>query len=262
MKRLAKEAGATPFRLLPGAARRRLVQLVLHAITRLQPDTAMRELLQIDTDVTGLINETAIAYGDGVHVKHRLMRYHDFFVDRVRPGERVLDIGCGHGAVAHSVATRASAVVMGLDLNGENIAAARRMFPHPSLTFVVGVAPHDVPRKPFDVVMASNVLEHVEDRLGFLHTVQDRVSAGRWLIRVPMFDRDWRVPMRRELGMFHFGDPTHCTEYTRATFEAEMRNAGFAIADLQINWGEIWAEVSNVSGAGPTRCPPDRCDAP
>ena len=60
----------------------------------------MRELLQIDTDVTGLINETAITYGGGVHAKHRLMRYHDFFVDRIRPGERVLDIGSGTGVLA------------------------------------------------------------------------------------------------------------------------------------------------------------------
>ncbi|SVD06640.1 uncharacterized protein METZ01_LOCUS359494, partial [marine metagenome] len=29
-------------------------------MTRLRPEAAMRELLQIDTDVTGLINETAI----------------------------------------------------------------------------------------------------------------------------------------------------------------------------------------------------------
>lgn len=233
--------------------RRRLIHFVLHAMTRLSPKAAMHELLQIDTDVTGLINEAAIRYGGGVHVKHRLMRYHDFFVDRIRPGERVLDIGCGYGAVANSVATRASAVVVGLDLSEENLAEARRMFPHPSLTFVAGVAPQDVPRERFDVVMISNVLEHVENRVEFLRTVQERVSPSRWLIRVPMFDREWRVPMRQELGMYHFGDPTHFTEYTRESFETEMRDAQFEIAELQINWGEIWAQVSRspISGHAP-----------
>jgi 2-polyprenyl-3-methyl-5-hydroxy-6-metoxy-1,4-benzoquinol methylase len=204
----------------------------------------MRELLQIDTDVTGLINEKAIDYGDGVHVKHRLMRYHDFFVDRVRPGERVLDIGSGNGAVAHSVATRSSAVVVGLDMSAENVAGARSMFSHASLTFVVGKAPDDVPAERFDVVMMSNVLEHLEHRVEFLRLIQKRVSPQRWLLRVPMFDREWRVAMRKELGLYYFGDPTHATEYTQASFEAEMREAGFKITDLQISWGEIWAEVS------------------
>jgi SAM-dependent methyltransferase len=218
-------------------------------MTHLGPEAAMRELLQVDTDVTGLINECAIHYGAGVHVKHRLMRYHDFFVDHVSQGERVLDVGCGHGAVANSVATRGAALVTGIDLNAENIAAARRMFQHPSLSFVVGVAPQDVPCERFDVVMASNVLEHIEHRVEFLRIVQQRVSPSRWLIRVPMFDREWRVPMRRELGIFYFGDPTHFTEYTRESFEAEMREAGLALSVLQINWGEIWAEAYNAAEA-------------
>ena len=213
-------------------------------MTRLRPEAAMRELLQIDTDVTGLINETAITYGGGVHVKHRLMRYHDFFVDRIRPGERVLDIGSGNGAVAHSVATRSSAVVVGLDLNKDNVASARRMFPHSSLTFVVGEAPEDIPAERFDVVIMSNVLEHLEHRVEFLRLAQERVSPSRWLLRVPMFDREWRVAMRKELGLYYFGDPTHATEYTQASFEVEMQEASFKINELQINWGEIWAEVS------------------
>ena len=204
----------------------------------------MRELLQIDTDVTGLINETAITYGGGVHAKHRLMRYHDFFVDRIRPGERVLDLGPGNGAVAHSVATRSSAVVVGLDLNEDNVASAQRMFPHSSLTFVVGEAPEDIPAERFDVVIMSNVLEHLEHRVQFLRLVQERVSPSRWLLRVPMFDREWRVAMRKELGLYYFGDPTHATEYTQASFEVEMQEASFKINELQINWGEIWAEVS------------------
>ena len=179
-----------------------------------------------------------------MHVKHRLMRYHDFFVDRIRPGERVLDIGSGNGAVAHSVATRSSAVVVGLDLNKDNVASARRMFPHSSLTFVVGEAPEDIPAERFDVVIMSNVLEHLEHRVEFLRLAQERVSPSRWLLRVPMFDREWRVAMRKELGLYYFGDPTHATEYTQASFEVEMQEASFKINELQINWGEIWAEVS------------------
>src|SRR5438477_7937974 len=232
-----------PFQWTPASFRRRLMQAVTRAAAAGPPAAALRELLTMDADLSGQVDVAALAYGDGVHVKHRLMRYHDFFVDRVRAGERVLDIGCGYGAVAHSIADRAGATVVGIDLDGANVAAARRMFPHPRLTFVEGEAPRDVPEERFDAVVASNVLEHIDDRRGFLGEVQRRSQPSRWLVRVPMIDRDWHVPLRQELGLFHFSDPTHVVEYTRETFAAEMRAAGFTIADQQINWGEVRAEV-------------------
>jgi SAM-dependent methyltransferase len=171
------------------------------------------------------------------------MRYHDFFVDRINAGERVLDVGCGYGAVAFSMASRAGADVTGIDLSEANIAEARSRFTHPSLRFVCGIAPRDVPSGPFDVIVASNVLEHIDERQPFLQTIQKRTGAVRWLIRVPMANRDWRVPLRAELGLFAFGDPTHFIEYTRETFEQELDDAGFDVRHLQVNWGEIWAEV-------------------
>jgi ubiquinone/menaquinone biosynthesis C-methylase UbiE len=246
MKRFVRAFAALPFRMLPASLRRRAVQAGLTAAAARDPRAALRELLQIETDLHGIIDEAALAYGGGVHVKHRLMRYHDFFVDRIRAGERVLDVGCGYGAVAHSIATRARADVVGIDLEPANVAAARRMFTDARLSFVEGEAPRDVPSGRFDVVVASNVLEHISDRAGFLREIQRRAQPSRWLIRVPMVDRDWRVPMRQELGLFHFCDPTHAIEYTRQTFDAEMHAAGFAVRDQQVNWGEIWAEVAGA----------------
>jgi SAM-dependent methyltransferase len=243
VKRLLRAAAAVPFRVLPASLRRRAIQAGLTAAAAGEPRAALRELLQIETDLHGIIDETAMGYGGGVHVKHRLMRYHDFFVDRVRPGERVLDIGCGYGAVAHSIAERAGAEVVGIDLDSSNVASARRMFPHPRLTFVTGKAPRDLPDGRFDVIVASNVLEHIEDRRQFLREVQERTEPSRWLIRVPMIDRDWRVPLRQELGLFHFCDTTHFVEYTRESFAAEMQDAGFRVVEQQVNWGEIWTEV-------------------
>jgi 2-polyprenyl-3-methyl-5-hydroxy-6-metoxy-1,4-benzoquinol methylase len=243
VKRLARRAAALPFWILPPALRRRAVPAGMTAAARRDPKAALRELLQIETDLHGLIDETAVAYGGGVHVKHRLMRYHDFFVNRIQAGERVLDIGCGYGAVAHSIAERSGATVVGIDMDAANVAAARRMFSHERLMFVEGEAPRDVPHQRFDVVVASNVLEHIDDRRGFLAAVQQRVEPSRWLIRVPMIDRDWHVPLRQELGLFHFCDPTHFVEYTRESFTDELNSAGFQVGHQQVGWGEIWAEV-------------------
>lgn len=244
MKRTLKAFAVLPFRLLPNGIRRHVIKAVLSATACQSPREALRTLLQVESDLSGLIDETALAYDNGVHAKHRLTGYHDFFVERVKLGERVLDLGCGYGALAYSLASRAGAIVTGVDLSEGNIALARKRFARPNLSFIVGDASRDIPEGPFDVVVASNILEHVERRVDFLTTVQRQVKPQRWLIRVPMVNRDWRVPLRAELGLFHFSDPTHFTEYTQESFEAEMRDAGMVITHLQINWGEIWAEVA------------------
>jgi SAM-dependent methyltransferase len=234
-----------PFRVVPAPVRRRLVQVISRAAATGTPDAALRELLTMESDLSGQIDLVSMAYGDGVHVKHRLMGYHDFFVERIGPTDRVLDIGCGYGAVAHSIASRTGATVVGLDMDPSNVTKARRLFQHPTLTFEVGEAPSTLPAGRFDVVVMSNVLEHIEHRVAFLRDVQARAVPARWLIRVPMFNRDWRPPLRRELGLYAYGDPTHYTEYTIETFGAEMRDAAFRVNHIQVNWGEIWAEVAS-----------------
>ena len=211
----------------------------------------MRRLLEVEEYLTRQINAVAIRYDDGIHVKHRLMRYHDFFVDRLRPGERVLDIGCGVGAVANSMATRAEAVVTGVDISRDNLATAKKHFRHPNLTFMEGDVLQELPLGSNDTIVMSNVLEHFEGRVEFLKTTQTRINPRRWLIRVPMINRHWLVPMRQELGLPYFSDDTHFVEYTQQSFEEEMQAADMMITDLQINWGEIWAEVrAKESGHG------------
>ncbi len=174
------------------------------------------------------------------------MQYHDFFVERISYVERVLDIGCCYGAVAYSVASRTGAIVTGIDLRAENIAKARQLFQHPNLAFRQGNALKDLPKDKFDVIVLSNILEHIEHRVEFLSTIHERLSPTRILIRVPMFDREWKVPLRRELGMPFFSDRTHYTEYTLESFEKEIRAASLCLTPVQINWGEIWAEARSV----------------
>ena len=52
-----------------------------------------------------VINERALKYGNGIHPKHILTKYHDFFTDNILNGENILDIGCGY-AVAKTVALK------------------------------------------------------------------------------------------------------------------------------------------------------------
>lgn len=213
-------------------------------------EEGLRFLMDLDSRLYPVQSNLAVANSPSdLHPKHRLTRYHDFFCARVSANERVLDIGCGVGALAHSLASRTGAKVTGIDLNGKSIAFAKERHQHADLTFREGDALTDLPGEEFDVAVLSNVLEHIEDRPGLLRKAQEMVRPKRWLIRVPLFERDWRVPLKREIGVEWRLDPTHFTEYTLESFHEEMAAAALEITHLEVRWGEIWSELRSASAA-------------
>ena len=225
-----------------------IYQLVDQRLAILPPDEALRFLFRLDMFLYPLQGQQAAEYGGGIHTKHRHMRYHDFFVNRVCVGERVLDIGCGIGAVAFDMASRGGAEVTGIDLSEPNIALARLRYSHPQVHYIVGDVLTDLPDARFEVMVMSNVLEHLEQRVEFLRQVQARYQPNRWLIRVPLYEREWRVPLKQELGIDYRLDPTHYIEYTQESFAEEAEQAGLTITHQEIRWGEIWAELKLVEG--------------
>ncbi len=218
--------------------------LFLERAAQNEPKAGLRSLLELDDRLTNSINQLAVKYDGGIHVKHRLTRYHDFFTERIQAGDRVVDIGCGTGSLAYDIATKSAAIIIGIDSHPASLQLARERFQHPHLTFIDGDALTYPFNQQFDIVVLSNVLEHIEHRVEFLQQIQTHLQPTKILIRVPMFDRHWIVPLRQELGLFYFSDVTHYTEYTRDSFEQEIDAANLAIHHLQINWGEIWSEVA------------------
>ncbi|MBI3506459.1 MAG: class I SAM-dependent methyltransferase [Proteobacteria bacterium] len=229
-------------RPLPARVLANLASAFVDAIARRDnPRAALRLLFTLQSRLDTLIGTTAVGYGEGIHPKHRIMRYHDFFVERVRAGERVLDVGSGNGYLAHKLATEADATVVGVEIVAANLAKARARFVHPKLEFREADVTRALPAEPFDVVVMSNVLEHLPARVELLAGLARTTGAARFLIRVPCFDRDWTVPLRKELGLDWRMDSTHETEYTMQSFRDEMALAGFEIVESRRLWGEIWA---------------------
>lgn len=225
----------------------KLVQLLYNLIKRrvqsIPPREALRFLFELDARLYELQGMASVAYDGGIHTKHRHMKYHDFFTDRIRSDDRVLDIGCGIGAVAYDVAKQSGALVWGIDLNAENIRIAKERFQHLNLVFREGDALKELLDESYTVIILSNVLEHLPGRPAFLRRVLETTHPQRILIRVPLFERDWRVPLKKEIGVEWRLDLTHETEYTQEEFEQEMNEAGLVISHKEVRWGEIWAEV-------------------
>ena len=220
-----------------------IVEIITKRISVLSPEEALRLLFRVQAALYPVLGRKAVEYGGGTHTKHRHTRYHDFFTSRVQKGERVLDVGCGIGAVAFDIAERSGASVVGIDLSHDNIETARKRYGHPRVEYRVQDGVRDGQDGRFDVVVLSNILEHLPERPDFLRRLQQAARPSKMLIRVPLFERDWQVPLKRELGVEWRLDPTHETEYTLESFVDEITRAGCRIVHQEVRWGEIWAEV-------------------
>lgn len=243
------------YSFFPVRFRTLLCRLSFEVDQKRQAEKGLRELILLHDALLYYIDQSAIHYDNGIHPKHRLTRYHQFFVDRLEPGMRVIDVGCGIGAVAYSLSC-AGARVTAIDIEKKSIDFAKKHFQHDNLTFVCGDVLNKLPGKRYDVAVLSNFLEHIEDRISLLKALATRLRPALFLIRVPVVNSHWLVPMKRELGLPYFSDSTHFTEYTVESFSCEIQEAGMEIKDLQVNWGEIWAEViksadSNGVATGP-----------
>jgi ubiquinone/menaquinone biosynthesis C-methylase UbiE len=221
-----------------------LCTALIHAHSKkLAPADALRFLFSLDNSLYALEGEMAIAYDHGIHTKHRHTGYHQFFISRIQAHEHVLDIGCGNGALAYDIAENTQSRITAIDINETSIHEARLRYPHPNITYQSCDPADSLIGYAADVVILSNVLEHITQRVRFLQKVRNTVQPQRFLIRIPLFERDWRVPLKKELGVEWRLDPSHEIEYTVDSFREEMAAAGLTIHYYEIRWGEIWAEV-------------------
>ncbi len=187
------------------------------------------------------ISRLVVLVEGGLHPKHRIIGYHRFFVHNIAEKDRVLDVGCGNGALTYALAQKAKKVVA-IDLSPENIRLAKERFSAPNVEYRVGDATKELGREKFDVIVLSNVLEHLDNRVLFLR--QLRKIGPKLLIRVPALDRDWLTLYKKELGSEWRLDKTHRTEYTLKSLRQELKQAGWRIINYSIQFGEIWAVAS------------------
>lgn len=221
-----------------------IMKFITPVVQQSIPEKALKFLFELENRLYILEGTASVRYGNGVHTKHRHINYHQFFINNLTVGDNVLDIGSGIGLLAYDMVRHVPDVkVTGIELNELNVKFASENYRHPNLRFIHGDALTDLPDEKFDVIVLSNVLEHLECRVDFLKKVIVLTCPRQLIIRVPLFERDWRVPLKKELGVEYRLDSTHCIEYLQEEFFSELSCAGLQQKHVEIRWGEIWSVV-------------------
>ncbi len=101
----------------------------------------------------------------------------------VRPGDRLLEIGCGWGTLARAAASACGAQVTGVTLSTEQLAWAREAVVRDGLDERVDLRLQDyrdIGDVPFDAIVSIEMFEAVgrEYWAGFFATVRDRLKPG------------------------------------------------------------------------------------
>ncbi len=108
---------------------------------------------------------------------------------RQTPARSFLEVGCGAGDLLHSLA-RLGYRGIGIDISPDAVEAARELH----LGENVKVMRIDVAelQEKFDAVIASEVIEHIEDDVAFLSLLKERITDNGWLLlTVPAHQKKW-----------------------------------------------------------------------
>jgi SAM-dependent methyltransferase len=148
-----------------------------------------------------------------------------FLLEAVRPGDRVLDIGCGDGSFTAALAT-ARARPVGAEVACAALRRARGAHPDLDFRLVPIDGPLPLADGAFDLVWASEVIEHVADTAAWLSEVRRvLVPRGRLLVTTPSHGR-LRVLVG---GVERFSEPLgdHLHLYTKRSLRGLLADFGF-----------------------------------
>jgi 2-polyprenyl-3-methyl-5-hydroxy-6-metoxy-1,4-benzoquinol methylase len=134
---------------------------------------------------------------------------------------KILDIGCGSGLMLNSLEKIGE--VSGMDMSDDAIGFSGKIF---NGRVLKGWLPDKVPfpENHFDLIVALDVIEHIEDDFGSLESIRKHLKAhGKAIITVPAYMFLWSP----------FDDKNeHKRRYRRSELKKKLLAAGFKIEKL------------------------------
>ena len=142
----------------------------------------------------------------------------------------VLEVGCGPGDLATRILPP-QVDYLGIDVDEMEIETARNRYPQ--LSFQVGSANAlPVESNSFDLVIACEVLEHLEDPARALAEI-DRVAKQWVLVSVP-WEPTWRIlnVIRGKYWRSFGNTPGHVQHFSRAEIRRQIVNRFVIVNEL------------------------------
>jgi ubiquinone/menaquinone biosynthesis C-methylase UbiE len=188
-----------------------------------------------------------------------------YLIQHLRPGQQVLDVGCGPGTITTDLARRvAPGGVVGIDNHpaplGEARAEAQRHGLHNVSFAVADVYKLDFPDDMFDVVHAHQVLQHLSEPVAALREMR-RVCAPGGVVAARDADyaaMTWYPPdvrldrwleMYQRVARSNGGEPDagrRLLSWATAAGFSEITSSAtawcYATPEERAWWGDLWAQ--------------------
>jgi ubiquinone/menaquinone biosynthesis C-methylase UbiE len=200
-------------------------------------------------NLTGRILEAIIAAGldpdrlapeqlapvDEFHIGGRAATIHAVGKIGLKPGDHVLDVGCGIGGATRYLASAVGCRVTGIDLTPDYIAAAEELARRTGLAGRVGYIVASALAMPFadtafDAAVSLHVAMNIKDRPGLYREVARVLKAGAVfcsydVMKGPNEELKYPLPWAETPATSHLTTPQE--------MQALLRNAGFEVIGVE-----------------------------
>ena len=161
----------------------------------------------------------------------------------VRPGARVLDVGCGSGRLLETLKNLGPSTLQGIDFSGVAVDLARARGVEATQGLFLDLTNEE---SRYDVIFMNNYIEHTLDPASELALAGKLLAPGGRLIgELPSYRSLDRVLFRRYWGGNHV--PRHTFQFTPQSIQSLLRNSGFDQIEIkqELNSGHWALSVQN-----------------
>lgn len=170
-----------------------------------------------------------------MHIENLCQEYFiEWLLKLVKPGMQVLELGYGDGLVTSALAKSGCKLTL---LEGSGILAELATKKHPNINCIYTFFEQYVPAKPFDLILAAHVLEHLDDPVAMLKMMSPWLSNDGVLIVVVPNQNSLHRKLAVSMGLQPQLDTLskrdlmvgHQRVYSLEQLESHIKNANFKI---------------------------------
>jgi cyclopropane fatty-acyl-phospholipid synthase-like methyltransferase len=167
----------------------------------------------------------------------------------VNPASRVLDIGCGYGEAATTLAAEFRCKVTAVDTSGENIEAARKLAAERRVGHLITFETADITKldytqKPFDLILAEGGIFSFLSRTAGLKLAAQWLPANGWLAFSDLIVLSEKLP--DEVGAIFENEKYHYE--SEGSYRALADRSGFDVHLMSLippsGWDNYYAHMA------------------